>query len=376
MNFTFNDEQEELRRVVRRFFDEKSPSTEVRRLMETNEGYDDVVWKQIAQDLALQGIHIPESYGGQGGSFVELGIVLEEMGRALACTPFFATVCLATNAILNAGTDEQKAELLPAIAAGEKTATLAFAEESGSWDVEKIAVEAKLDGDSYKLNGVKSYVIDGHTANVLVVAARGGGRGEDGKVGLYLVDGQAEGLDRQPLKTVDMTRKQARLEFSNTLGRLLGTSDDAEAALAKTLDQVSVCMSAEMAGGSQRCLDMAVDYAKERIQFGRPIGAFQAVKHLCADMLLEVESAKTAAYYAMWAAADDGEDLRLSAPLAKSYCGDAFFKVSCDNIQVHGGIGFTWEHDAHLYYRRAKSSDLMFGDASYHRQVLGDRLGI
>ena len=372
MNFTFNDEQEELRRVVRRFFDEKSPSTEVRRLMETNEGYDDVVWKQIAQDLALQGIHIPESYGGQGGSFVELGIVLEEMGRALACTPFFATVCLAANAILNTGTEEQKSELLPAIAAGEKTATLAFAEESGSWDVEKIAVEAKQEGDSYRLSGVKSYVIDGHTADVLIVAARG----PSGKVGLYVVDGHADGLDRQPLRTVDMTRKQARLEFSDTPATALGDNEDAEASFAKTLDQVSVCLAAEMAGGSQRCLDMAVDYAKTRIQFGRPIGAFQAVKHLCADMLLEVESAKTAAYYAMWAAADDGDDLKLAAPLAKSYCGDAFFKVACDNIQVHGGIGFTWEHDAHLYYRRAKSSDLMFGDASYQRQRLGDRLGI
>jgi len=370
VNFTFNDEQEELRRVVRRFFDERSPSTEVRRLMDTPEGYDDVVWKQMSQDLALQGIHVPEAFGGQGFSFVELGIVLEEMGRALVCAPYFSTVCLGINAILNAATDEQKAEILPALAAGERTATLAFAEESGKWGADGIELSADGDGTSYRLSGVKTFVLDGHTADLIVVAARSGS-----ELGLFLVDGHADGLDRQPLKPIDMTRKQARLEFSDTPATRLGTGDAGEA-LEKTLDHVSVCLAAEMAGGSQRCLDMAVEYAKERVQFGRPIGAFQAVKHLCANMLLEVESAKTAAYYAMWAAADDGDELQVAAPLAKSYAGDAFFKVSCDNIQVHGGIGFTWEHDAHLYYRRAKSSDLMFGDAVYQRERLGDRLGI
>jgi alkylation response protein AidB-like acyl-CoA dehydrogenase len=371
VNFTFNDEQEELRRVVRRFVEEKSPSSEVRRLMDTDEGYDDLLWKQMANDLALPGIHIPERYGGQGGTFVELGIALEEMGRTLLCAPYLSTVCLAANAILNAGTEDQKAELLPGLAAGEQTATLAGAEESGHWGPDGISLQAEPEGDSYVLTGVKTYVIDGHTADLIIVVARL----SDG-IALFAVDGGADGLERRPLKTVDMTRKQARLEFSGTRASLIGEPDQGSRALAKTLDQISVCLAAEMAGGAQRCLDMAVEYAQSRVQFGRPIGAFQAIKHKCADMLLQVESAKTAAYYGLWAAADDGDDLSLAAPLAKSYCADAFFKVACDNIQVHGGIGFTWEHDAHLYYRRAKTSDLMFGDATYHRELLADRLEI
>ncbi|HWL64935.1 MAG TPA: acyl-CoA dehydrogenase family protein, partial [Actinomycetota bacterium] len=199
MNFTFNDEQEELRRVVRRFFDERSPSTEVRRLMDTPEGYDDVVWKQMSQDLALQGIHVPEAFGGQGFSFVELGIVLEEMGRALVCAPYFSTVCLGINAILNAATDEQKAEILPALAAGERTATLAIAEESGKWGADGIELSTDGGGTSYRLSGVKTFVLDGHTADLIVVAARSGS-----ELGLFLVDGHADGLDRQPLKPIDM----------------------------------------------------------------------------------------------------------------------------------------------------------------------------
>ena len=376
MNFAFSDEQEELRRTIRRFCEERSPSTEVRRLMATPEGYDEVVWKQMAEELALQGIHVPEEYGGQGFTFVELGIVLEEFGRALFPTPYFSGVALAANAVLNAGSEDDKKELLPRIAGGDRIATLALAELSGTWEAEAIATEATPDGDTYTLTGTKSYVTDGATASLLLVAARLGGTSGVEGIGLFAVEGDADGLTRTALDTIDTTRKQAKLEFDGVRARGVGDVGGAWPALAKTLDQIAVCLSAEMVGGADRCLEMAVQYAKERVQFGRPIGQFQAVKHRCANMLLQVESARTASYYALWTAAGDDEELSLVAPLAKAFCSEAYFTCASDNIQVHGGIGFTWEHDAHLYFRRAKSSELLFGDAAYHRTRLADRLGI
>jgi alkylation response protein AidB-like acyl-CoA dehydrogenase len=376
MQFTFTDEQEELRKTMRRFCDEKSPVGEVRRLMETPEGYDESVWKQLSQELGLPGLAIPEAYGGQGFSFVELGIVLEEMGRALLCAPFFAGACLAANAILNAGTEAAKKELLPGIASGETIATLALAEPAGRWDATGIEATATSDGGGYTLNGTKRFVIDGSTATLIVVAARlPGTAGEDG-IGLFAVRGDADGLTREALTPLDPTRKQAQLVLADVKASAIGTPGKDWPALQKTLDQISVCLSAENVGGGQRCLDMAVQYAKDRVQFGRPIGQFQAIKHKCADMLLQIESARTAAYYAMWIAAKDDEELTTVAPLAKAYSSDAYFFAASENIQVHGGIGFTWEHDAHLYFKRAKSSQLLFGDPTYHRELLARRLGI
>ena len=376
MNFAFSDEQEELRRTIRRFCEERSPSAEVRRLMDTPEGYDEVVWKQMAEELALQGIHVPEEFGGQGFSFVELGIVLEEFGRALFPTPYFSSVAVAANALLNVGSEADKKELLPAIAGGQRIATLALAEPSGRWEAGAITTEATPDGDGYTLTGTKSYVTDGAGASLILVAARlAGTSGEDG-IGLFAVEGDADGLSRTPLDTIDRTRKQATLQLNGVRGRAIGEPGEAWPALARTLDQVAVCLSAEMVGGADRCLEMAVQYAKDRVQFGRPIGQFQAVKHRCANMLLQVESARTASYYALWTAAGDDDELGLVAPLAKAFCSEAYFTCASDNIQVHGGIGFTWEHDAHLYFRRAKSSELLFGDAAYHRTRLADRLGI
>jgi alkylation response protein AidB-like acyl-CoA dehydrogenase len=377
VNFAFSDEQEELRGTIRKFLEAKVPSSEVRRIMDTDEGSDELLWKQMSEELALPGMHVPEEYGGQGFTFVELGIVLQEMGRALAPSPYFATVCLAANAILNAGTEEQKRELLPAIAAGQRPATLAVAEPSGRWDAEGIAAEAVPDGDRFRLTGTKTYVIDGHTASLLVVAARAPGTtGQDG-VGLFLVDGDADGVTRTKLDTIDQTRKQARVELANVSATPLGDpGTTAWPALRTTLRQISVCLSTEATGGAERCLDLAVDYAKNRVQFGRPIGAFQAVKHICANMLIDVESARTAAYYALWAAAEDGDELAIAAPMAKAFCTEAFFRCATSNHQVHGGIGFTWEHDSHLYFRRAKSSELLFGDPTYHRELLATAVGI
>jgi len=381
VNFAFSEEQEELRQTIRRFLEDKSPSTEVRRLMETVDGYDEAVWMQMGQELGLQSLHIPEEYGGQGFTFVELGIVLEEMGRVLLCAPYFSTVVLAADAILNAGTDDQKQALLPGIASGETRAALAFTEPNGRWDAAGITLEAKADGASsgsggYVLDGTKSFVIDGHTADVVVVVARTAGTsGEDG-IGFFTVAGDADGLTRTPLATMDQTRKQAKLEFSGVKAASLGDVGAGWAALSKTLDQAAVGLANEMVGGAQKVLEMSVQYAKDRVQFGRPIGSFQAIKHKCADMLLEVESAKSAAYYAAWSAAEDNDELPVVASLAKAYCSDAYFHATAENIQIHGGIGFTWEHDAHLYFKRAKSSEILFGDATYHRELLAQRIGI
>ncbi len=371
MNFAFSEEQDELRSAVRRFLEDKSPETEVRRLMETTEGYDTAVWSQMADQLGLQSLTIPEAFGGSGFSYVELIVVLEEMGAALLCAPFFSTVALGANALLTSGDDSAKADLLPGIASGETIATLAFTEDSGRWDIGGVALEATPSGDGWVLNGHKSFVLDGHVADLILVVGR-----TDAGISLFSVAGDADGLTRTPLATMDQTRKQARLEFSGTPARLVGTDGGAEAGLSKTLDLAAVALAAEQVGGAQRCLDTAVEYAKTRIQFGRPIGSFQAIKHKCADMLLEVESSKSAAYYAGWAAAEDSDELPVVASLAKSYCSEAYFHAAAENIQIHGGIGFTWEHPAHLYFKRAKSSELLFGDPAYHRELLAQRIGI
>ncbi len=371
MNFAFSEEQEELRRSVRRFLEDKSPESEVRRLMETTEGFDPAVWDQMAQQLGLQGLAIPEEYGGSGYGYVELVVVLEEMGRALLCAPYFSTVALAANILLSSGDDAAKKEYLPGIAAGGTIATLAFTEDSGRWDESGVTMTASKAGDGYTLDGHKSFVLDGHTANLILVAARTGSG-----VSLFAVDGNAAGLTRTPLSTMDQTRKQARLEFSGTLARLVGSEGSGWSALSKTLDLAAVALAAEQVGGAQKVLDMSVEYAKVRVQFGRPIGSFQAIKHKCADMLLEVESAKSAAYYAGWAASEDSDELPVVASLAKAYCSDAYFHAAAENIQIHGGIGFTWEHPAHLYFKRAKSSELLFGDPTYHRELLAQRIGI
>jgi alkylation response protein AidB-like acyl-CoA dehydrogenase len=376
VNFAFSEEQDQLRDAVRRFLDSKSPSSEVRRLMDTTEGYDPAVWNQMANELGLQSIHIPEEYGGQGFTFVELAIVLEEMGRVLLCAPYFSSVVLAADAIMNAGTDAQKSELLPGIASGETIATLAFTEPNGRWDASGIEMEASGSGDDVTLSGTKMFVIDGHIANLIVVVARTpGSSGEDG-ISFFAVDGDAEGLTRTALATMDQTRKQARLDFENVAARPIGDAGSGWPALSKTLDQAAVGLANEMVGGAQKVLDMSVEYAKVRVQFGRPIGSFQAIKHKCADMLLEVESGKSAAYYAAWAAAEDNDELPVVASLAKAYCSDAYFHAAAENIQIHGGIGFTWEHPAHLYFKRAKSSELLFGDPTYHRELLAQRIGI
>ncbi|HEY7625757.1 MAG TPA: acyl-CoA dehydrogenase family protein [Ilumatobacteraceae bacterium] len=371
MNFAFTEEQEELRKTVRSFLEAKSPESAVREQMETETGFDQAVWAQMGEQMGLQGLHIPEEYGGSGYSYVELGIVLEEMGRALLCAPFFSSVVLAANTLLHSGDDAAKKSHLPGIASGETIATLAFTEPSGKWDEAGITMEATPSGGGYALNGTKMFVLDGHTADTIIVAAR-----TSKGVSLFTVDGDANGLTRTALSTMDQTRKQAKLEFADVAATLLGTEGDGWKVLSTVLDLAAVGLAAEQVGGAQKVLEMAVEYAKVRVQFGRPIGSFQAIKHKCADMLLEVESAKSAAYYGMWCAAEMNDELPSVASLAKAYCSEAYFHATAENIQIHGGIGFTWEHPAHLYFKRAKSSELLFGDPTYHRELLAQRIGI
>ena len=371
MNFAFTEEQDQLREFVRSFLEDKSSEEEVRRLMETEEGYDKAVWSQMAEQLGLQSLIIPEANGGQGFGYVELIIVLEEMGRSLLCAPFFSSVVLGANTLIHSGDSAAQEAHLPGIASGETIATLALSEESGKWNAEGVAMLATASGDGHTLSGTKMYVLDGHIANLILVAAR-----TDAGVSLFSVAGDASGLTREALATMDQTRKQARLTFDNTPATLIGTDGGGADTLERVLDLAAVGLAAEQVGGAQMCLDMAVEYAKVRVQFGRPIGSFQAIKHKCADMLLEVESAKSAAYYAGWAASELNDELPSVASLAKAYCSEAYFHAAAENIQIHGGIGFTWEHPAHLYFKRAKSSELLFGDPTYHREQLAQRIGI
>ena len=371
MNFAFTEEQEELRKTVRSFLESKSAETAVREQMDTESGFDPAVWSQMAEQMGLQGLHIPEAYGGSGYSYVELGIVLEEMGRSLLCAPFFSTVVLAANTLIHSGDEAAKQAYLPGIASGETIAALAFTEPSGKWDESGITMQASGSGDSYTLTGTKMFVLDGHTASLVIVAAR-----TPGGVSLFAVDGNASGLTRTALSTMDQTRKQAKLEFANTPAKLIGVEGKGWDVLNTVLDLAAVGLAAEQVGGAQKVLEMAVEYAKVRVQFGRPIGSFQAIKHKCADMLLEVESAKSAAYYGMWCASEMNDELASVASLAKAYCSEAYFHATAENIQIHGGIGFTWEHPAHLYFKRAKSSELLFGDPTYHRELLAQRIGL
>ena len=371
VNFALSDEQAELRRTVRAFLEQKSPEAEVRRLMDTDEGYDPTVWQQMASQLGLQGLAIPEEFGGSGFTMLELGIVLEEMGRVLVCAPFFSTAVLATSALLACDDDAARKALLPGIAAGDTIATLAVLEERGGWSEADITIQARPSGDGWTLDGVKSFVIDGLTADTILVAARA-----PGGVSLFRVAGDAAGLDRSALVSLDQTRKLARVAFTDTPAQLIGAEGDGWRVVEAALRVAAVALANEQVGGAQRCMEMSVEYAKTRIQFGRPIGTFQGVKHRCADMLVQVEMAKSAAYYANSCLAAGDDDAAVAAPMARSYCSDAYMRITEDTIHVHGGIGFTWEHPAHLYYKRAKSSRLLLGDPRHYRKLLARELDL
>jgi alkylation response protein AidB-like acyl-CoA dehydrogenase len=360
-----------LRQSVRGFLDAECPMTYVRQMMEDERGYSEDQWKKMAE-LGWTGLIIPEQYGGAGLNMVDMVVVLEEMGKVVTPGPFFASVILGGLAIDLGGTDAQKQRYLPDLAAGKIKATLAQVEESGRWDAQGIGLTAKAAGGGFSLNGTKLFVHDAHNADILIVPARTGGSGTDG-VTLFIVDAKAKGVAIRLLKTMDQTRKLCEVTFTEVaVGKdaVLGGVGAGWALLDRVVDRAKVALCAEMCGGAQKVLDMSVEYAKVREQFGKPIGSFQAIQHKCANMMVQVESAKSATYYAAWAVANDVAEAHLAACMAKAYCSDAYRFVSAEGIQIHGGIGFTWEHDMHLYFKRAKGSEVTFGDATWNRELV------
>ncbi len=371
MNFGFNDEQELLRSTARKFFDNECPSTTVRTLMEAPEGMTPELWKKLAEQGWL-GLIAPEEHGGMALGIVDLVVLLEEMGRAVVPGPFFSTVLLGGLAILEAGNDAQKKAWLPKICSGEARATLAWMEPSAELGAAGITLQAAAKGSGFALNGTKLFVHDAHTADVIVVAARtsSGQNPEDG-ISLFLVPKGTPGLAVTLLPTMDQTRKLCEVTLTNvSVGSeaIMGAPLAGWKPLARVIDRATVGLCAEMCGGAQKVLDMTVEYAKIRQAFGRPIGSYQGVKHKAADMLVDVENSKSITYYAAWAMDEGVPEGPLAVSMAKAYVSDAYRRVSGAGIQLHGGIGFTWEHDLHLYFKRAKGSEFTFGDATWHRE--------
>ncbi|GLY38912.1 acyl-CoA dehydrogenase [Amycolatopsis sp. NBRC 101858] len=363
MSLSVSDEQEELRALVRKFLGDKASSGAVRQSVESSGGYDREGWPQLAGQLGLAALAIPEADGGAGAGPVELGVVLEEMGRALYSGPYFGTVVLAGQALTHVGDETARRRWLPAIAEGTLTATLAVTEDNGRWDVAPETV-AEHDRGEWTLRGVKTYVVDGHSADLLLVPARFA----DG-VGLFAVEATASGLTRTELDTLDATRPLAKIELAGTPATRVGDGD-ASGPLEHVRDLVRAAVAAEQVGGAARCLEMAVGYAKTREQFGRPIGSFQAIKHKCARLHVEIECARSAARFAGSVAGQPGTEAAVAASVARAHCSEVFTHAAKENIQIHGGIGYTWEHDAHLYLRRAKSSELLFGSPREERRRL------
>lgn len=368
ITFVRTDEQTMLADTVREFLESTVDLDAVREQCLTDAAIDRDAWKGLRQ-MGLLGLHVPEEYGGAGFSFVETAIVFEELGRRVVPVPFLSSL-LASAAVVAAGSDEQKSQLLPSILSGERIATLALFEDAHDQDLIQCTAERVEAG--WELKGTKSYVTDAPNADLFVVVADTGAG-----VGLFVVDRSAQGVSVTATLSLDATRPFGELTLDNVTIRddaYLGGSPNPEA-IRTALDVGVVALAQEQSGGAQRCLEMSVEYANTRFQFGRAIGSFQAVKHMCADMLVSVEHARSAAWHAA-RSMDDPNEFRIAAPLAKSVCSDAYLRAAGDTIQIHGGIGFTWEHDAHLYLKRAKSTSLLLGSVGFYRDRLADAIGI
>ena len=377
MDFRFTEEQDELREMARAFLAEVSGSEPVRSAMTSELGYDAGVWKRVGEELGWPSVHIPEAFGGLGLGDVELVALMEPMGESLFCAPFFSTVCLGANALLVAGSVDQKKQWLPAIAEGASTFSLAYAEGEEGGDPAGIWAEYRTEGEEIVLNGTKRFVVDGHSSNQVIVVAREAGSAGEAGIGLFLVAGDAAGLTRRAQPTMDQTRRLAEVEMSDLrvpASARLGSAGAVE--LAEILQRAAIALAAEQIGGAQRCLDTAVEYAKERVQYGRVIGSFQAIKHKCADMMVKIESARSAVYYAACIAAEGGEDLPVAAAMAKAAASDAYFFSAGCAMQIFGGVGFTWEYDVHLYFKRARSSSTLLGDVVFHRERVARGIGL
>lgn len=362
MQFGLTESQQILKNNARKFFAAECPMAEVRRLMEADTAYDAALWDKMAEQ-GFTGIIFPEEHGGLGLGLVELALLLEEMGRALVPGPYFSTVVLA-GALLDAAAGEShKRKYLVPICGGKARATLALLEKSACWDVDAVALSAEQVGPTFRLNGEKLFVPDVGAADFMVVAGRA-----DRELVLAVVDSRAAGVQVAAMPAIDLTRKLYAVTFDGANAEVIATGAAARGALERTLDVSAAALAAEMTGGMQRTLEMTVEYAKTRKQFGRPIGQYQAVQHQCADMFLWTESSRSAAYHAAWALQEKTPDAPVAVSVAKSYTSDAGRETGNRGVQVHGGMGFTWENDVHLYYRRAKASEIAFGDAAFHRE--------
>jgi acyl-CoA dehydrogenase len=362
MSTALTPEHLALRDAVADLLAKRSPETEVRRLMADDTGYNPGVWSEMAA-MGLLGLTIPEDFGGTGAGSAELAVVSEQMGAALLCAPYLSTAVLTPYLLLALSDNAECAEALPRIAAGELIATVAFAEQGEARPPHHPVTTATAGGQGWLLTGEKTFVLDANAAERFYVLAqcRSG-------AGIFAVDRGAPGLSVSALRTVDQTRKQGRLTLSDTPGRLIGAVGAGSAALEAALDRSAITLIAEQAGGAMHAMKMAVDYARSRFQFARAIGSFQAVKHMCVDMLLEAQSAVSAARHVA-AAFDAGEPDRVTdLALAQAYCAEAYVFVAATTVQVHGGIGFTWDHPAHLYLRRARTNAQIFGDPAWHRE--------
>ena len=361
-------ELDQLRDAVRDFLAARSAEKHVRAAVESDLGYDPGVYAQMAEQLGLQGLAIPAEHGGDGFGAQELAVVFEELGRALTPGPFFATIALGASALIASGDAAAQARYLPGIVAGTTTATVALAESDGVWSTDALQTRACIAEDGWTIRGEKWFVVDGAGADiVLVVAAT-----DDGP-SLFAAEGSATGLDRAEMRTLDFTRRLAHLTFAETPATLVGEAGDADRIIAEVVLHATAALAAEQVGGARACLEAATAYARDRVQFGRQIGSFQAIKHKCADIFVRVQLAAAAATEAAGAldGATDSETPELATAVAHAVCSEAFMFAAAENIQVHGGIGFTWEHPAHLYFRRAKSSQLLFGGpAMYYARVL------
>jgi len=378
MDIGFTEEQKLLRDTARKFLDSECTTKFVREMMATDAAVSDAFWQQLA-DNGWLGITYPEDAGGSGLGLVDLVVLMEEVGRAVMPGPYPATVLLGGAAIAAAGSPQRQREWLPRIAAGESKATLALTEPNARWDAAGITATAREARGSFTLSGTKMFVPDAHLADVLVIAARSrdGSTLEDG-VSLFLVPKDAPGLAIRRLPSVDETRKLCELKLDNVgvpSSALLGELHQGWAPLQQVIDRAAVALSAEMCGAAQRVLDMTVEYAKLRVAFGKPIGTYQGVKHKCADMLVDIENAKSLTYYAAWAVDEGDAEASLAVSMAKAAASDAGRKVCAAGIQLHGGIGMTWEHDLQLYLKRAKADEVMFGDATWHRERIARLMG-
>jgi alkylation response protein AidB-like acyl-CoA dehydrogenase len=362
------EDSELFRSSVRAALSRLSSSADLRRAMESSRGFDEQVWRRLSNEMGLAGLTLPEKLGGGGFTEAELAVAFEEAGASLLCAPLFATAGLAVPLLTALGDEEAIARFASGICAGEVTATVALAEDAGRWRTDLVQCAATPADSGWALDGVKNYVVDGASAALILVVARAGD-----ELGVFAVRGDEPGLERETLVTLDQTRKQARLVLSATPAERVGAGD-AAAAIARATAVSRALLAAEQVGGAQHCLDLTVEYAKTRIQFGRSIGSFQAVKQRLAEMLVQVESARSAAAAAADAAATGDAELEHVAAVAALTCGEAYTWVTEQTIQLHGGIGFTWEHDAHLYFKRARASALLLGTASELTDLLGLQL--